>query len=480
MIDHLCDSDSLQCNTFNFFEIEGHLFSVIEKICVSKVFNSWKVKNSKAAKMRNPSSLVSTENVLFLPCEVLCMILSWLEVKYLLRCKSVCKVWNAVLVNNIQFIDMHAINNGCRSDHIIRHKRKHRTLRFIDEYHVVHLEYKGRERRKKFRFLSYVSCRGLLVAGLTQALAMPATKYRICNLTTKCILNLPHPNKGVIVMRVFLNSSTNSYHVVSLYNDEENKVKFEMIDLGGQSYDRCLNEDLSWRTLNIPEYDVANRLQKYDCSRCVLEEGILFIPALLRVVSSNPIIVCVDLVQQACTTLNAPESLLFENPKVNFQLWRGKPALSFVSEERLNVWIVEDYKINKWADPILIPLPSLDGYAYLRKQIPQIHQGDEEDFLVYSDYMFTKTIKGEYIKGYRVCKIGLEVLSYAETPPPMRVPATLVSVKDISNEHNRQANFRFIDTRGGETVFSIVLPPSRSPDDMAMVGIAGTCCQIHK
>ncbi|KAK1377950.1 hypothetical protein POM88_024694 [Heracleum sosnowskyi] len=263
--------------------------------------------------MKKQSSLV-TENGLFVPEEILCFILSWLEEKYLLTCKSVCKAWRALIVKNVQFIDMMATHNGCRF-HIIKHKRRHLRIIRIDEgFDDIN------QKKKKFRYLSHLSCRGLLVEGLSRESTTPPTKYRIYNPTTKLILDLPCPHKEVILMRVFLNSSTSSYNVVSLYHDEKNRVKMELIDLGGHSNDPCPNKDLSWRKLNIPEYDEANRLQKYDCRRCVLEEGILFIPALLKVVSSNPIILCVDLVQQACTTLNAPESLGFEDRNINFQL----------------------------------------------------------------------------------------------------------------------------------------------------------------
>ncbi|KAK1377948.1 hypothetical protein POM88_024692 [Heracleum sosnowskyi] len=171
----------------------------------------------------------------------------------------------------------------------------------------------------------------------------------------------------------------------------------ELIDLGGHSNDPCPNKDLSWRKLNIPEYDEANRLQKYDCRRCVLEEGILFIPALLKVVSSNPIILCVDLVQQACTTLNAPESLGFE----------------------------DHYKKQKWAETMLIPLPFLEQKPNLKKMIPNIYQGDEEDLLVYPHS------RRGYPIGYHIYKVNSKVLGYDSTPPPTRVVATFVSVKGM-------------------------------------------------
>ena len=317
----------------------------------------------------------------------------------------------------------------------------HESIRFhIIEHDPILLTIKRTNPRRhttksKFRYLSHFSCRGLLVEGLCRASSvrsadywLPATKYRICNPTTKRVLDLPLPHEGVIVMGVFLNSATNSYNVVSLYSDRlEQKVNFQLLDLGGQSTDPCPDENLSWRTLDIPEYDEASRLQEYDGKRCVMEEGILLMPALHKVESGNGVILCVDLVQQACTTLNAPHSLSLEDSEINLQLWRGKPALSFVSEEKLNVCILEDYQTQTWADTILIPLPNLNNaIPRVKKQIPQIHRMDEEDFLFYTDDFYTNGVKG-----YRVCKTGSEELIFASTSPPTRVPATLVSVKGM-------------------------------------------------
>ncbi|KAK1378110.1 hypothetical protein POM88_024854 [Heracleum sosnowskyi] len=45
---------------------------------------------------------------------------------------------------------------------------------------------------------------------------------------------------------------------------------------------------------------------------------------------------------------------------------RGKPAISFVLKEKLNLWVLEDYKKQKWADTIQIPLPSLKKYPNLK------------------------------------------------------------------------------------------------------------------
>ncbi|KAL1806193.1 hypothetical protein ACET3Z_029261 [Daucus carota] len=369
------------------------------------------------------------------------MILSWLEVKYLLRCESVCKAWNAALVKNREFIDMLALHNGFRLHnglrfHIIEHDAIIFTIRRFDP--------QRRMAKRKLRYLSPFSCRGLLVEGLCRASSLrtnywlPATKYRICNPAIKRVLDLPLPHEGVIVMRIFLNSATNSYNVVSLYSDRlEKKVNFEILDLGCQSTDPCPDENLSWRTLDIPGYDEANRLQEYDGKRCVMEEaGILLMPALHNVESGNAVILCVDLVHQACTTLNAPHTLSLEYREINLQLWRGKPALSFVSEEKLNVCILEDYKTQTWGDTILIPLPNLNNaIPRVKKQIPQIYQRDEEDFLVYTDDFYTNGIKG-----YRVCKTGSEELIFAPTPPPTRVPATLVSLKGMRPQKKKQLN----------------------------------------
>ncbi|KAL8145758.1 hypothetical protein AgCh_003780 [Apium graveolens] len=156
-------------------------------------------------------------------------------------------------------------------------------------------------------------------------------------------------------------------------------------------------------------------------------DGVLYILALLAVESSNPMIICVDLVNEACTTHYAPQTLLFNWYEVNFQLWKGKPSIIFIVEEKLNIWILEDYKTRKWADPIVILLPFLEQNPFMKKVVPYIYEDDEEDALVYHKDSLC----------YRVYKLNSKELCTIPCPP-LRAPATLVSVKGMQPERRER------------------------------------------
>ncbi|KAK1377949.1 hypothetical protein POM88_024693 [Heracleum sosnowskyi] len=395
------------------------LFVAYIRFIICSSLDSLKIKYQE--KMMRKRSSVFTTNVSLLPEEILCLILSWLEEKYLLRCKSVCKVWHDVIVKNKQFIDIHAIHNGRRFHNSCKLRRPLMMIYLGDDAILNDTELKL---KKKFRRLSH-SCTGLLVEGLTKKAFTTTTDiYRIRNPTTKRILDLPRPREKVFSMSVFLHSSTSSFYVISLNRDEELIVKLEVIDLGGQSNDPCPEIDLSWRNLNIPGFDKAinDGPEKYYRTSFISEDGILF---MFPIGSSNPAtILCVDLVQEVCTIVNAPEGISCGLSGVRIQLWRGKLTIASVSEEKLNVWVLEDYKKHKWSDKV-IPLPFLNQNPHMKNLIPELHQGDEEDFLVYLD---DYNVGGQ---DYRhVYKLDSKVLSHGPTPP-ISMPATFVSVKGM-------------------------------------------------
>ncbi|KAK1378108.1 hypothetical protein POM88_024852 [Heracleum sosnowskyi] len=223
-------------------------------------------------------------------------------------------------------------------------------------------------------------------------------------------------------MSIFQYSSTKSYYVLSVYIDdqEENKKhKFELLDHGGQSNAPYPNADICWRTLQISEYDKLSRQQ-----RCIFKfvgcNGILYILVLLEVGLSNPKIICFDLVKQhTYTTLDVPDqSLCFKSREVQLQLLGGKPAVSFVLEKNLNVWVLEDYKNQKWANTIQIPLPFSEKNSNMQT-IPHLYRNgdDGEVFLQYRGKGFL-WVYSPKLKEWR------KILSQH-----MSVPATLVSVK---------------------------------------------------
>ncbi|KAK1367268.1 hypothetical protein POM88_042829 [Heracleum sosnowskyi] len=248
-----------------------------------------------------------------------------------------------------------------------------------------------------------------------------AATYRIINPSTKRVLDLPHdPNKRVHSMTLFQNSSTNSYYVFSIYIDEKAEPKYELLDLGGQSNDPCPNANLSWKTFSISE--IAKILLGRQHIVLFLEnKDILYFLVLGMVGLSNPKIICFDLVkQQTCTALKVPDqSLGLNSTNVRFSNWRGNPAVSFVLEEKVNIWVLEDYKKQKWADMIQIPLPFTKEYSSWNEPDSYKYCNDREILLRYGMelpcWIYVPKLK-------QWCKIP---------SLPRRTPATLVSVKGM-------------------------------------------------
>ncbi|KAK1353532.1 hypothetical protein POM88_051897 [Heracleum sosnowskyi] len=215
-------------------------------------------------------------------------------------------------------------------------------------------------------------------------------------------------------------------HALLLYNQVKQKYDLALLDLGGQSDDPCPNADLSWRIVKIPVFDMLSRQdrqERYHFSYCMSREGILHILTSPRVGLQNPKVMCVDLVKQTCGILKVPQNLYFNCKELKFQSWTHKPSILFVRDQKLNIWVLEDYKKQKWADTMVVPLPFLEQRPSLMTElVPHIHRDndDEEDILVY--------IHGPGNPRLYTVKSG----SVCSGPTPlMRIPATLVSLRGM-------------------------------------------------
>lgn len=81
---------------------------------------------------------------------------------------------------------------------------------------------------------------------------------------------------------------------------------------------------------------------------------------LAKVGSSNSEIICFDLEKEVCISVTVPRNFFSEWWDVKFIIWDGKPSLVYFVEEELNVWVLEDYEKQKWADcKIVISMPFL-------------------------------------------------------------------------------------------------------------------------
>ncbi|KAK1366338.1 hypothetical protein POM88_041899 [Heracleum sosnowskyi] len=238
----------------------------------------------------------------------------------------------------------------------------------------------------------------------------------------------PHKRVGDYMI---LFQKIDSYYAFSAYIDEDNmKQNFGLLDLGGQSNDPCPNANLSWKTVNISEFDKLRRPQNYNSS-FLQSKGIIYILVPPEVGLSNPKIICSDLVkQQTCATLNLPDqSLCFNSKEVCFRNWRGNPAVTYVLEEKLNTRVLEDYKTQKWADTIQIPMPFLKEQPSWNKKVPHINFDDDGE--VFLQYWMVLTWWKYDPKLKQMCK---------DLSAQVRVPATLTSVKGMqSGKKERRA-----------------------------------------
>lgn len=272
----------------------------------------------------------------FLPQEILFEILSWLTVKSLLSCKCVCKQWNAI-IQDIVFVEMHMarnINSYCYS------KFESETLNLdgVEE-----------------TFAYVYTCDGLLLER-----SISSHKYRIRNPAIKQILDLPDPHKNSMLMVNYYNYCADTYRVLSIYqgNEESKNSNCEVLDLVGS--------DLSWRPLNISIFHDFVRI-KENFSFLVIGD-ILHCIRLAGFGSSNSEIICLNLEnEEVCSSVNVPRSFFSVWWDVKFLYWDGKPSLVRLMEEQLIVWVLEDYKIQKWADSkIVISLPFLQENANMK------------------------------------------------------------------------------------------------------------------
>lgn len=301
----------------------------------------------------------------FLPQEMVLEILSWLEVKSLLRCKCVCRQWYA-LMQLKEFAEMRW-NRGSRFSVI---KREGERLNFDGS-------------NETFRIVSY--CDGLLLEKRLSS-NIPSAKYRMSNPSTKQILDLPDPHETIVNMSIYLHPSTGSYNVVSLYFEKESrKLSFEVIDVGcGPS-----EEDLSWRTLKISDfYNLTREETKsfYVKIPVISTKGIAYLCRICKAGSSDAEIICIDINKEVSTAYKAPRNFFSDWENVKFMLWNDMPSVLGFVGENLVVWVLEDHKNQKWSDiKMAISSMCLESFPAWKKVLTCFSCKDGEDVITFTD-----------------------------------------------------------------------------------------------
>lgn len=335
-------------------------------------------------------------------------ILIFLDVKSLLICKSVCKLWYAIIREN-EFVEMHMTRNKGRFHLYKRNGESLNSDGIMETY----------------QYLSSIN--GLL---LEKRKSSEHVKYRICNPSTKEILDIPYPNTRMylLAMAIYLDSSTGLYNLASISSDKKcNKFVFQVLDLGRPGNYLCYCEDLSWRTLNITEMDNLNEHGKFRFSTISSEVSMLYVLKTFKSGLGKPEIICVDLVQETHTNCIAPESILHDRlGGVLFQLWQQKPTIVTLVNDKLSVWVLEDYRKQKWSDKMLISLTFLNEYPRLKMVVPGFSHADGEDMLLY-----------KFSSVCYVYKLESKEFSMVEpsTGKNIKVADTLVSLKGMRPEN---------------------------------------------
>lgn len=353
-------------------------------------------------------SMVGTD-IPYLAEGILSEILSYLDVNSLLVCKSVCKLWYSTIKED-EFVKMHMRRNNGRF-HVFKHSGKS-------------LNSDGTE--ETYKYLSSIN--GLLL--VRRSSATKRTRYQIGNPSTKETLDIPYPTvKGCLMaITLYLNSSTGLYYLVSVFSDRicSNYI-FQVLKLGhpGIYPPNSETKYLSWRNLIFGEMFNLNEEKKYIFRIQTTQVGMLYVLKTLIVGLGKPEIICVDLVQETCTTCIGPESISHDRNGLIFQLWQENPTILSLVKDELTVWVLEDYKKGKWSDKFSILLTYLNEYPRLKGVVPVFFHADGEDVLLYKYSSVCYVYK---LKSKEFCAVEPSTGKY------IKVAETLVSLKGMRPE----------------------------------------------
>ncbi|KAL3522095.1 hypothetical protein ACH5RR_014929 [Cinchona calisaya] len=287
------------------------------------------------------------ETELFLPLEIL----TRLPVKSLLRCKSVCKLWKTILEERF-FIEEHR-----NLSEMVYEYRDEMTNETGDNEEVF-------------------ECKCVLDGLLLERNNLTG-KYRIRNPATKKILNLPDPGEHtVLYVQMFYVPKTGHYKLVNIYcqNGTEH---------GGCGVLSLIGTDLKWRALNIPSlYDLGFKRQRTFYIN--IRQMFYFIRICEAGFGEESEIVCLDVGSECYVNVKIPQAFFSGGIyDIHAFYWEDKLSLGGLVEQELHVWILEDYKNQKWAErKIIIPLLFLSEYPNKTDICPSSYcEGYERGFL---------------------------------------------------------------------------------------------------
>ncbi|KAJ6864530.1 hypothetical protein NC651_035164 [Populus alba x Populus x berolinensis] len=254
--------------------------------------------------------------------EILVEILSWLPAKFLLRCRCVCKHWNA-LIQDPYLLEMH----------MIRAKRK-----CYDVEHVVETPISINEsRREIFKYVT--NCRGLIL----ERSANDTKRYRVRNPETRQFLDVPHPishEKNISRILLTFVPSTDEYKLVAAYYNKK-RVEVEGCEILTLGRDDC-----SWRSLEVPVKSSKNEKR---CSKVVVGNVFGEVDFVLFEAKDCEV-VTLDLESESFISNTVPHGYFSNMEKIWIFSYSGKLALVDIVEGKLSILVLVDHIKHRWVE----------------------------------------------------------------------------------------------------------------------------------
>ncbi|CAK7350889.1 unnamed protein product [Dovyalis caffra] len=240
-----------------------------------------------------------------IPQEIIIEILSWLPVKSLLTRKCVCKQWHA-LIQDRYFIEKHMSRSTLHISYCL-----FRIIYLRGNHKLIH----GRD-------------------GLSLERNYRTQNYCIRNRATYQRLDLPDPCEGSLSLTLSYIPSTSDYKLVSI------SLNYERWEV------RTVGKDKSWRPFLSNLQGCNMKSQR----ATVVSAGLAVHCMRITEVCSKSAaeVVSFDLESETFTSIVLPHELFSDWKKVQALDWNGFLSFAEISQENLNVMVLEDYKKLKW------------------------------------------------------------------------------------------------------------------------------------
>ncbi|XP_004305537.1 PREDICTED: F-box protein At5g65850-like [Fragaria vesca subsp. vesca] len=224
----------------------------------------------------------------------------------------------------------------------------------MDRTSTMLLVYPCTSHDDNFEFVS--SCAGLCMEKST---ASNSTIFLIRNPATHQVLYLPDPPPYTASVDFAFNLSTGECKVICFYCEKpfinvDAAFGFKVITIG---------KDEQWRSLELPD---GNKLRKKAVFRGYYTrvnevEGNCHLVQIIRFTDEEEDmyreVQTLDIWSEHFTTNTLPEGVSLNWKEVHVVRWNNCLSVGYTKEESLDLWVLQDYKEQKWSpNKIIIPV----------------------------------------------------------------------------------------------------------------------------